>query len=78
MNSAGLRPLQRERNLILGSLLVLAVAAWAILIWQPATTDRPVAGLTMGMEAPVSLGIWIAMTVAMMFPALVNSWPVPR
>ena len=61
-------PLPRQRNLIVGLLLVLAAVAWGILIWQSATTDAQMRGLTMGMEAPVFLAIWVVMMVAMMFP----------
>ena len=32
-------PLVRERNAILGALLVLAAGAWALLLWQPRTSD---------------------------------------
>jgi len=60
-------PLPRERNLILGSLLVLAAAAWGLLIWQAAMTDEDMS-LTMGMSAPVWIALWIAMMVAIMFP----------
>ena len=59
-------PLSRERNLILALLLILAAAAWAILIWQAGA--MPMMGLTMGMGAPLFLTIWIVMMVAMMFP----------
>lgn len=61
-------PLPRERNLILASLLALAAAAWAILVWQSAVADDEMMGLTMGMGAPIFLAIWVAMMVAMMFP----------
>jgi predicted metal-binding membrane protein len=60
-------PLPRERNLILGSLLALAAAAWALLIWQTAVTDEDMS-LTMGMSAPLWIALWIAMMVAIMFP----------
>jgi len=60
-------PLPRERNLILGSLLVLAVAAWGLLIWQAAMMDGEMS-LTMGMSAPLWIALWIAMMVAIMFP----------
>src|SRR3990172_2047082 len=56
-------PLPRERNLILGSLLVLAAAAWALLIWQAAMTDDEMS-LTMGMRGH----LWIALIFAIMFP----------
>jgi len=60
-------PLPRERNLILGSLVILAAAAWGLLIWQAATTDDEMS-LTMGMSAPLWIALWIAMMVAIMFP----------
>jgi predicted metal-binding membrane protein len=60
-------PLPRERNLILGSLLVLAAGAWGVLIWQAAMTDEEMS-LTMGMSAPLWIALWIAMMVAIMFP----------
>ena len=61
-------PLPRERNLILGSLLVLAAAAWAFLIWRAMSDDEMAMGPTMGMGAPLFLAIWVAMMAAMMFP----------
>lgn len=59
-------PLPRERNLILGSLLVLAGAAWAVLAWQGAGAGEM--SLTMGMSAPLFIALWIVMMVAVMFP----------
>ncbi|HEY8954137.1 MAG TPA: DUF2182 domain-containing protein [Candidatus Dormibacteraeota bacterium] len=62
-------PLPRERNLILGGLLMLAAAAWALLVWQALTVDAATAMMpTMGMGAPLFLAIWVAMMVAIMFP----------
>ena len=62
-------PLPRERNLIIGVLLVLAAAAWAVIIWQSRMMDDDeMMGPTMGLAAPVFLAIWITMMVAMMFP----------
>src|SRR6266545_4605157 len=60
-------PLPRERNLILGSLLALAAAAWALLIWQAAVKDDEMS-LAMGMSAPLWIALWVAMMVAIMFP----------
>ena len=60
-------PLPRERNLILGSLLVLAGFAWALLIWQSAVMDDEMS-LTMSMGAPLFIALWIVMMVAIMFP----------
>ena len=61
-------PLQRERSLILGVLLMLAALAWALLIWQASTMSHQAMGLTMGMSALLFIAIWIVMMVAMMFP----------
>jgi predicted metal-binding membrane protein len=63
-------PLARARALILGSLLVLAAAAWAILVWQSSMTDMNHVRnmLTMDMGVPLFLAVWMAMMVAMMFP----------
>ena len=69
MATTGSYPLPRERNLILASLLVLAAAGWALLIWQAARPgDGMAMGLTMGLGAPLFLAMWVAMMVAMMFP----------
>jgi predicted metal-binding membrane protein len=65
--TADVYPLPRERNLILGSLLLLAAGAWALLIWQSAVMDDEMT-LTMGMGAPLFIALWIAMMVAVMFP----------
>jgi len=66
----------RQRNLILGVLLVLAAAAWALVFWQAAAMRASVMdgmgaplGLTLGMSAVLFLAIWVAMMVAMMFPS---------
>ena len=61
-------PLARERNLILGILLGLAAASWALLVWQARTMGDEVMGLRMGMSTPLFLALWIAMMVAIMFP----------
>jgi predicted metal-binding membrane protein len=63
-------PLSRARALILGSLLVLAAAAWVVLIWQSSMSEPEDMDnmLTMDMGAPLFLAIWVAMMVAMMFP----------
>ena len=66
-------PLPRERNLIVGILLILAAAAWGVVAWQSVTvrddTMMRAGSLTMGMAAPLFLAVWVAMMVAMMFPA---------
>lgn len=68
MANPSVYPLSRERNLILAMLLILASVSWAVLIWQSATMNDQMMGLTMGMEAPLFLAIWVAMMVAIMFP----------
>jgi predicted metal-binding membrane protein len=63
-------PLAFERRLLLGLLLGLAAAAWALLAWQQAGAgaDMAMASPTMGMGAALFLAIWVVMMVAMMFP----------
>jgi len=63
-------PLSVQRNVILGLLLTLAAAAWALMVWQGAGADMgmAMASPTMGLRAPLFLAIWVAMMVAMMFP----------
>lgn len=63
-------PLSLQRNVILGLLLALAAASWALLVWQGAEADMgmAMASPTMGMRAPLFLTIWVVMMVAMMFP----------
>ena len=64
----------RQRNLILVALLGLAAAGWIVFLNQ-ATGDEMTMGqrmgpdLTMGGSWPVFLAMWVAMMVAMMFPA---------
>src|SRR5688572_5956700 len=60
--------IRQQRNLILVGLLVIAAAAWAILIWQAGMMDDEHMGLTMGMSAPLFIAVWVAMMVAIMFP----------
>jgi len=61
-------PLTRERQFLLATLLLLAALAWLIVIWQSRSTNGEMMSLTMGMGAPVFLGVWVVMMVAMMFP----------
>jgi len=63
-------PLSVQRNIILGLLLALAAAAWAVLVWQSAGTnmDMVMNSVTMGLRATLFLTIWVVMMVAMMFP----------
>lgn len=71
MDSPMSYPLPRERKFILAALLVLAAAAWGLLIWQASAMGDGMVmenALTMGLSAPVFVAIWIVMMVAMMFP----------
>src|SRR5207237_9097529 len=67
--------LARQRNAILVVLLVLAAAGWVVFLRQ---ASEPMAmgmrddmgpDLTMGGSWPLFLTMWVAMMVAMMFPA---------
>jgi predicted metal-binding membrane protein len=69
--------LARPRAVILGALLVFSAIGWGLVVWQSAN-DSSMAmhgmeemglDLTMDMAAPLFLGMWVAMMVAMMFPA---------
>ena len=70
-------PLARPRNGILGGLIALAVVGWSLVVWRAgADASMPMhranemsLDFTMGMAAPLFLTMWIAMMVAMMFPA---------
>ena len=72
-----LGPLARPRMAILVGLLLLAATGWGLVVWQASRdTSMSMGGgamagldLTMGMAAPLFLGMWVAMMVAMMFPA---------
>jgi predicted metal-binding membrane protein len=68
MTERGAYSLQRERNLILVTLLALAAVAWALLVWQASNASPMGMSPTMGLAAPVFLAIWVLMMVAMMFP----------
>jgi predicted metal-binding membrane protein len=70
MTTANSYPFPRERKLILGLLLILAAASWALLIWQSAAMNSQAMGmgLTMGMSTGLFIVIWVVMMIAMMFP----------
>lgn len=70
MDDAQANSLSVQRNIILGLLLALAAAAWAVLVWQSGgtNTDMVMNSITMGLRAPLFLTIWVVMMVAMMFP----------
>lgn len=64
-----------QRNVILVALVGLAAAGWAVFLGQSPNSmamDDPMGPeLTMGRSWPIFAGTWIAMMVAMMFPAAV-------
>jgi predicted metal-binding membrane protein len=73
MDGATPSHIARAPTAILVSLLVLAGAAWAVLVWQSAGMDTADMGhvemlTTMDMRAALFLAIWAAMMVAIMFP----------
>jgi predicted metal-binding membrane protein len=73
MEAASTSRLARTPTAILVSLLALAGAAWAVLVWQSAEMDTGHMGhvemlTTMDMRAALFLAIWAAMMVAIMFP----------
>jgi predicted metal-binding membrane protein len=61
--------LNRQRRGLLAVLLSLATAAWIVVVWQAGEMDSDDMGLTMGMNALLFLAVWVAMMMAMMFPA---------
>ena len=49
-----------QRNVILGLLLTLAAAAWAVLVWQHAdATMDMTSSVTLGPRVPLFLVIWV-------------------
>lgn len=69
--------LTRQRTIILATLLVLAAVGWVVFLRQAnqpmGMADTMTRGmgpdLTMGRDWPLFMGMWVAMMVAMMFPA---------
>ena len=59
-----------QRNIILALLIVVAAAAWIVLVWQwiGMDADMRMYSPTMGMKAPLFLAVWMIMMIAMMFP----------
>ena len=72
-------PIARQRNAIVVALVGLAVAGWLVVLNQARTPMESGMGmghesmggpdLTMGRSAPLFFAMWVAMMVAMMFPA---------
>lgn len=69
MASAPPALLQRQRNRLLIALTLLSASAWGIVLWQAHGMGGGSMGLTIGMDATLFLAVWVAMMVAMMFPA---------
>jgi predicted metal-binding membrane protein len=61
--------LSRQRLGLLGLLLSLAAVAWVFVIWRAGRMDADDMSLTMGMDVVLFLTVWVAMMMAMMFPA---------
>src|SRR5262245_47846472 len=69
MDKAQPHQLSLQRNVVLGLLLALAAAAWAVLVWQHAGATMDMTALvTLGPRLPPFLCIWVLLMVAMMFP----------
>ena len=76
-------PIARQRNAIVVVLVALAIVGWVVFLNQARTPmESGMSGmgdmdmghstgpdLTMGRSAPLFFGMWVAMMVAMMFPA---------
>src|SRR5262249_46792287 len=62
--------LSLQRSVILGLLLALAAAAWAVRAWPHADSemDMKTASVTIGPRASLFFVIWVIMMVAMMLP----------
>jgi signal transduction histidine kinase len=71
LNDIHANPLSARHNVVLGLLLALAAAAWAVLVYNSAVLDTglTIASSTMGMDAPLFLALWVIMMVAMMLPS---------
>lgn len=63
-------PIAFQRNLILALLIALSVGAWTLMVWQGAGHDAHMrmSAPSMGLDAPLFVLLWLAMTIAMMFP----------
>lgn len=65
------RPLTRDALLITAVLVALSAAAWGYTLHQTGSISSSMdmdADLTMGMDAPIFIAMWLAMMAAMMFP----------
>src|SRR5262249_5265040 len=61
--------LSLQRSVILGLLLALAAAAWAVLVWTNAYSNMDMtASIAIGPRAPLFVVMWVIMMVAMMLP----------
>src|SRR5262245_13687475 len=57
-----------QRDVIVVSLLALAAAAWAVIVWQAALMDTGMTSSAVGSRILLFLAMWVLMMVAMMFP----------
>ena len=79
MTTANASPFLRERKLILGLLLILAAASWAVLIWQATAMNSQAMGmgLTMGMSTGLFMVIWVVAMTWTLPPKLKRPTPIP-
>jgi len=70
MKNTSADPQSGQRDILLGTLLVVAAVTWVALVWQGrgAEMNMATASLTLGLPAPLFLAIWVLMMVAMMVP----------
>jgi predicted metal-binding membrane protein len=63
-------PIELHSRLLLGLLLGLSAVAWAVIIWEGVGHEAHMrmSSPSMGVDAPLFIAIWLAMTIAMMFP----------
>ena len=70
MNTTQPNYLLLQRDVLLVSLLGLATAAWAVIVWQaaPVGAGMAIPSPAVGPRALLFLAMWVLMMVAMMFP----------
>lgn len=70
MERARTDPIALQRSVILALLSGLSAVAWALMIWMGGghASHAAMAAPSMGLGAPLFIVVWLAMTIAMMFP----------